>query len=130
VASSQELTPIVRISPARSRMACTNCGAVGVDVRPNWKELPPRRRRDLYPCPFPPSLGEAVSFKVAPPRAVVICASCLVAKSFASASTVSAGGPSRSMRWSQESMAWQQGRRQFPPTEYAERIGKRPPQRK
>jgi hypothetical protein len=113
VASSQELTPIVRISPARSRMACTNCGAVGADVRPNWKELPPRQRRDLYPCPFPSSLGGGRVFQNSPTPAVVICASCLVAKSFASASTVSASGPSRSMRWSQESMAWQQADANF-----------------
>jgi hypothetical protein len=34
-------------------------------------------------------------------------ASCLPAKSFASASTVSAGAPSRAMRWSWASTAWQ-----------------------
>jgi hypothetical protein len=34
------------------------------------------------------------------------CASCLVAKSFASASTVSAGAPSRAIRWSWPSTAW------------------------
>jgi hypothetical protein len=72
VASSQELTPIVRISPARSRMACTNCGAVGADVRPNWKKLPPRRRRDLYPCPFPPSLGGGRVFQSSPTPAVEV----------------------------------------------------------
>jgi hypothetical protein len=27
------------------RMACTHCGIVGADARPNWREQPPRKRR-------------------------------------------------------------------------------------
>jgi hypothetical protein len=57
------------------------------------------------------------------------CAICLVASSFASASTNSAGEPSRPTRWSCESTAWVD-RRHFPSREDAERMGKRPPHRR
>jgi hypothetical protein len=29
-----------RACPLRPRMVCTKCGIVGVDVRPNWREVP------------------------------------------------------------------------------------------
>jgi hypothetical protein len=32
----------MRVPTLGSRIACTSCGAMGADIRPNWKERPAR----------------------------------------------------------------------------------------
>jgi hypothetical protein len=82
----------------------------------------------LLVAPAAPGLGftAAGSAAFAALRAAS-CASRLVAKSLACASTGSAGVPSRLMRWSWRRTRLTVSGHHFPMIKYAKRVGKRPP---